>query len=116
MPQLLGPGAGVGPPGGRRDQLPCYLPTFARLIPRRPAWRIRRCTVHRATVWPCRRSSVWTLRAVLPSSLRAKWVTATAIKAVIGQRKYIPAGTASYSAMSYYAQRVYNACRNFIRS
>ncbi len=42
--------------------------------------------------------------------------TATAIKAVIGQRKYIPAGTASYSAMSYYAQRVYNACRNFIRS
>ena len=48
--------------------------------------------------------------------LAAEVGTTTFITAVIGQRKYIPAGTATYKAMAYYAQRVYNACRNFIRS
>jgi hypothetical protein len=32
-------------------------------MPRGPAVRISRSTVHRATPWPCRRSSAWTFRA-----------------------------------------------------
>lgn len=42
--------------------------------------------------------------------------TMTAIRAVIDQRKAIPAGGPGYKAMAYYAQRVYNACGRFIRS
>lgn len=42
--------------------------------------------------------------------------TMTAIRAVINQRKAIPAGGPGYKAMADYAQRVYNACSRFIRS
>src|SRR3954469_17466760 len=41
---------------------------FARVIPSNPAAFISRWTVHRATGWPWRRSSVWTLRT--PQTLK----------------------------------------------